>query len=72
MRWRTVIARDTLVSLINLGNGIWSAGFILIRDVILELAEVQSVAQAPPQAAPVPSKKIDEKAFFDVSRKYFY
>ncbi|XP_021707699.1 myotubularin-related protein 13 [Aedes aegypti] len=32
----------------------------------IELAEVQSVAQAPPQAAPVPSKKIDEKAFFDL------
>ncbi|XP_055601637.1 myotubularin-related protein 13 [Uranotaenia lowii] len=32
----------------------------------IELAEVQSVAQAPPQAAPVPSKKIDERAFFDL------
>lgn len=32
----------------------------------IELAEVQSVSQAPPQAAPVPSKKIDEKAFFDL------
>ncbi|XP_055539835.1 myotubularin-related protein 13 [Wyeomyia smithii] len=32
----------------------------------IDLAEVQSVAQAPMQAAPVPSKKIDEKAFFDL------
>ncbi|XP_039436960.1 myotubularin-related protein 13 isoform X2 [Culex pipiens pallens] len=32
----------------------------------IELAEVQSVMQAPPQATPVPSKKIDEKAFFDL------
>lgn len=31
----------------------------------LELAEVQSVAIAPP--AQVGTKKIDEKAFFDVS-----
>lgn len=33
----------------------------------LELAEVQSVA--PALAAPVGTKKIDEKAFFDVSDK---
>lgn len=32
----------------------------------VELAEVQSVASAPP--AQVGTKKIDEKAFFDVSR----
>lgn len=37
-----------------------------------ELAEVQSVMQAPPQATPVPSKKIDEKAFFDVSFSYVF
>lgn len=39
--------------------------FFSRSGVFVELAEVQSVAQAPPQA--VPSKKIDEKAFFDVS-----
>uniref|UniRef100_A0A1S4GHX4 Uncharacterized protein n=2 Tax=Anopheles gambiae TaxID=7165 RepID=A0A1S4GHX4_ANOGA len=32
----------------------------------IELAEVQSVAQAPPQTAPAPSKKIDDRAFFDL------
>ncbi|XP_058057727.1 myotubularin-related protein 13 [Anopheles bellator] len=32
----------------------------------IELAEVQSVAQAPPQTAPAPSKKVDDRAFFDL------
>lgn len=31
----------------------------------LDLADVQSVAPAPP--APIGTKKVDEKAFFDVS-----
>jgi myotubularin-related protein 5/13 len=35
----------------------------------IELADVQSVNAAPP--AQVPSKKIDEKAFFDVSIYFF-
>ncbi|XP_049531218.1 myotubularin-related protein 13 [Anopheles darlingi] len=32
----------------------------------IELAEVQSVAAAPPQTAPAPSKKVDDRAFFDL------
>lgn len=40
--------------------------FVLTSKLILDLAEVQSVGQAPP-AQMHGSKRIDDKAFFDVS-----
>lgn len=63
MPWKILIVKDSLVRQINFFQLInWIDSFQICFS---ELAEVQSVASAPP--AQVGTKKIDEKAFFDVS-----
>lgn len=65
MRWRTRTAKDISVSSGKDTNEKDIFNHCVHHFNKIDLAEVQSVASAPP--AQVGTKKIDERAFFDVS-----